>query len=102
MNMWKMYSVCCYQVLLVEDFQDILFSILLLLLSSLLLFRWILVLTHGKQLNAWVLPVLLWPHVGDTYLAEPPEHLSRVGSPQGCLVSIIAELKWVALRSGTF
>ena len=64
MNMWKMYSVCCYQVLLVEDFQDILFSILLLLLSSLLLFRWILVLTHGKQLNAWVLPVLLWPHVG--------------------------------------
>ena len=41
-----------------------LFSILLLLLSSLLLFRWILVLTHGKQLNAWVLPVLLWPHVG--------------------------------------
>lgn len=23
MNMWKMYSVCCYQVLLVEGFQDI-------------------------------------------------------------------------------
>lgn len=56
MNMWKMYSVCDYQMLLIEGFQGILFSILLLLLSSLLLFRWILVITHRKQLNAWVLP----------------------------------------------
>ena len=31
-------------------------------------------------------------HMGDTYLAEAPEHLSRVGGPGGCLV--IAELKW--------
>lgn len=42
MNMWKMYSVCDYQVLLIEGFQGILFGVLLLL-SLLLLFRWILV-----------------------------------------------------------
>ena len=56
---------------------------------------------HAGDKGAPVL-ALLQPHVGDTYLAEPPEHLSKVGGPQECLVSIIAELKWVALRSGTF
>lgn len=64
MNMRKMYSACGYQALLTEGFQGILFNILLLLLSSFLLFRWILVVTHRKQLNAWVLSVLQWPHVG--------------------------------------
>jgi hypothetical protein len=52
MNMWKMYSVCDYQALLIEGLQGILFSVLLLLLSSLLLFGWILVLTYGKQSDA--------------------------------------------------
>lgn len=63
MNMWKMCAACGYQVLLIEGFQGILFRILVLL-SSLLLFRWILVLTHRKQLSARGLPALQWPPVG--------------------------------------
>lgn len=51
MNMWKIYSVCDYQALVFEGLQGILFSILLLL-SLLLSFGWILVLTCEKQFAA--------------------------------------------------